>query len=96
MWWQWLLFVGIGIAIGVIGAKIAGDDSHGCLFDMLIGILGAVIGGALFWLLIKGTFALVGLIGAVIFGIAFVLCLKLYVHFRRWRRGRHGATTNSR
>lgn len=88
MWWQWILFVGVGIVIGAIAASIASDDSRGCLIDMFIGIAGAVVGGALFSMFIKGTFALVGIFGAIIVGVLFLLALKLYFHYRQWKRSR--------
>ncbi|MCM1517903.1 MAG: hypothetical protein NC117_04605 [Pseudoflavonifractor sp.] len=88
MWWQWIIYVGVGIVIGAIAASIASDDSRGCLMDIVIGVAGAVVGGALFSLLIKGAFAMIGIFGAIIVGVLFLLALKLYFHYRQWKRSR--------
>lgn len=38
----------IGLVAGSIAQSVAGVEKRGCLFTMLVGVLGAVIGGALF------------------------------------------------
>jgi uncharacterized membrane protein YeaQ/YmgE (transglycosylase-associated protein family) len=38
----------IGLLAGLIGRKVVGDDRHnGCIYTVAIGVLGALIGGAL-------------------------------------------------
>ena len=38
----------IGLVAGSIAQSVAGVEKRGCLFTLLVGVLGAVVGGALF------------------------------------------------
>jgi len=42
---SWIL---VGLAAGIIGRVATGTSRGGCLFTTLIGVLGGVVGGALF------------------------------------------------
>lgn len=37
----------VGLVAGLIARSIVGDDRSGCLYTMAVGVLGALIGGAL-------------------------------------------------
>ncbi len=43
-----VLFLLVGLAAGFIAGKILGDKSHGILASLIIGVIGAMIGGFLF------------------------------------------------
>jgi uncharacterized membrane protein YeaQ/YmgE (transglycosylase-associated protein family) len=38
----------MGLIVGSIAQSVVGVEKRGCLFTILVGVLGAVIGGALF------------------------------------------------
>jgi uncharacterized membrane protein YeaQ/YmgE (transglycosylase-associated protein family) len=40
-------WVFVGLVAGFLGRHITGDEKSGCLYTMAIGVLGALIGGAL-------------------------------------------------
>lgn len=68
---SWIL---IGAAAGAIARWLSGTRGRGCLMDMIVGIVGAVIGGAIFRLLGGAGFTgfnlyslAVAVVGAVIF-----------------------------
>lgn len=44
----WIIF---GALAGWLAGKLAGDDGAGCLTNIIVGIVGAFVGGALFKLL---------------------------------------------
>lgn len=46
MYWIWILIV--GSLIGSIASMIVGNDSRGCFFNIVAGLLGAAIGQRLF------------------------------------------------
>ncbi len=37
----------VGLIAGLLGRHITGDDKSGCLYSIAVGVLGALIGGAL-------------------------------------------------
>ncbi|MFK7918335.1 MAG: GlsB/YeaQ/YmgE family stress response membrane protein [Ilumatobacter sp.] len=40
-------WIGVGLLAGVIARWIVKDDRSGCIYTMVVGVLGALIGGAL-------------------------------------------------
>ncbi len=48
MWWYWLLYILIGALAGWIGGMIVKGSGSGFLINLLLGIVGAMLGG---WLL---------------------------------------------
>jgi uncharacterized membrane protein YeaQ/YmgE (transglycosylase-associated protein family) len=44
---SFVAWVVIGLLAGVIARRIVGDSRSGCLYTIAIGVLGALIGGAL-------------------------------------------------
>ena len=37
----------VGLVAGWLARRVVGDDRQGCLYTMIVGVLGALIGGAL-------------------------------------------------
>lgn len=71
----------VGILAGIIASKIMGDDDHGCLIDLLIGLLGGVVGGWVFDLLGLSWGGLLGQIGTATVGA--VLLLWIYAKIKK-------------
>lgn len=41
-------WVVIGLVAGALAQRIAGDEPRGCVYSVVVGVIGAVLGGALF------------------------------------------------
>ncbi len=70
MGWLWFLIIG-GIA-GWLAGKITRGSGFGLVRDMIVGVIGALLGGFLFGLMGLASFTLLGslitaTVGAVIF-----------------------------
>jgi len=78
--WQTLLWVVIGGAAGWLSGLITKGRGYGCLGNVVVGIVGAVVGGWLFQV-IPGLHPLSGLIGslvtAVVGAVVLILLLRL-------------------
>lgn len=69
---SWLTFIIVGLLSGWLAGVITRAGGFGCVMDIIIGVIGAVIGGWLFSLIDvfpEGFFARVGTatVGAVLF-----------------------------
>jgi len=75
---SWLIF---GALAGWIASKLAGDDQQGCLTNIIVGIIGAFLGGFLFSKLTGNEVVLGWSLGAlvvsVIGAIVLLFVLKL-------------------
>jgi uncharacterized membrane protein YeaQ/YmgE (transglycosylase-associated protein family) len=69
-----LYFLLIGLAAGWLASKIMGDTGYGLAGNLAVGVLGAVIGGALF----GGIFITGGIVGGLLSATAGA-CILLYV-----------------
>lgn len=69
-----IYFLIIGLAAGWLASKIMNGTGYGVSGDLAIGVLGAVVGGALF----GGIFITGGLVGEVLSATAGA-CLLLFV-----------------
>lgn len=45
---QWIMMIGVGALAGTLAARIMKGDSFGLIINALLGIAGAIVGGALF------------------------------------------------
>lgn len=45
---SWLSWIVVGFVAGVLGKLVTGQDRPGCLGTILVGILGGLLGGAIF------------------------------------------------
>lgn len=71
-------FILIGIAAGWLAGQIMKGGGYGLLIDLLLGIIGAVIGGWVFGLLSIASGGLIGrLITATIGAVIFIAVVRL-------------------
>lgn len=77
---QWLWFILIGLVAGWLAGLIVKGSGSGLLLNIVIGIVGAVLGGFLFGLL---GFASTGIIGSLITALVGAIVLLLIVSLFR-------------
>jgi uncharacterized membrane protein YeaQ/YmgE (transglycosylase-associated protein family) len=70
----------VGFIAGALATRITRYDRRGCLFSIIVGIIGALIGGALFSLIgdrsVLDEFDLESILVALIGSVLFLLVLK--------------------
>jgi len=76
MWWYCFLFALIGIVVGVIAGYVSDGSRRNIICDMLISVVGAMMGGWMFVWLIKNYVLLVGMVGAITTAIVLMLIVK--------------------
>jgi len=75
MWLIWTIV--IGILAGFIASKIVSGSGRGLLMDLIIGIVGSVLGGWIFTLLGLAAYGLVGrLVMAVVGAVVLLLLVR--------------------
>lgn len=75
----WLWYVLIGLAAGWIGSLIVKGSGSGLLLNLVIGVVGSVLGGWLFRLMGLSTTSMLGsLITAVVGAIVLLLIVSLF------------------
>jgi uncharacterized membrane protein YeaQ/YmgE (transglycosylase-associated protein family) len=75
---DFLWFVLIGIAAGWLAGQLMRGSGYGLLGDLIVGVIGAILGGWLFGLL---GIAAVGLLGQLIVATAGAILLLLLLRF---------------
>ena len=73
----WLAWLVIGLLAGAIAGRVVRGRGYGCLMDIVIGVLGAFIGGLLVSLFVPGT--LFGFIGTLIVATLGAIILLAFV-----------------
>lgn len=74
-----LAWIFVGLIAGWLARRVIQDDRAGCIYTIVIGIIGALVGGALFAVVTDGESAVDGFNLASI-GVAFIgACLFLLV-----------------
>ena len=77
---SWIAWIIVGLIAGAVAARVVTGRGFGCIADIIVGIVGALIGG---WLLgtlfhISGTVGFIGSIIVAFIGAAILLSvLKL-------------------
>lgn len=75
MWLIWTIV--IGILAGFIASKIVSGSGKGLLMDLVIGIVGSVLGGWIFSMLGLGAYGLIGrLVMAVVGAVVLLLLVR--------------------
>lgn len=75
MWLIWTIL--LGILAGFIASKLVSGSGRGLLMDLVIGIVGSVLGGWIFTLLGLAAYGLVGqLVMAVIGAVVLLLIVR--------------------
>ncbi|HEY6620663.1 MAG TPA: GlsB/YeaQ/YmgE family stress response membrane protein [Steroidobacteraceae bacterium] len=84
---SFIAWIVLGLIAGFIGSKIVNNSGEGMLLDIVLGVVGAVIGGYLFQ-----TFGMAGVTGLNIYSIlvavvgAVVFLMLYHALFRRGAR----------
>lgn len=80
-WFAWLI---IGLLAGAIAGMLVRGRGYGCLLNIVVGILGAFIGGAVVGLFLPETFGFIGtLIVATLGAVLLLAVLRLLSPSRR-------------
>jgi uncharacterized membrane protein YeaQ/YmgE (transglycosylase-associated protein family) len=79
----WIVF---GLITGWIASKIVASEGQGCMIDIALGLLGAVVGGGLFSLLGEQVFWRFNLKSMFVAIIGAIIVLLIY-HAATGRRG---------
>lgn len=79
----WLV---IGLLAGMISGRIVRGRGYGCLLDIVVGIVGAFVGGFIISLLFPGT--QFGFIGSLLVAIGGAVVLLLILRLITGGRGR--------
>jgi len=66
---SWLAWIVVGLIAGAVAARVVTGRGFGCLADIIVGIVGALIGGWLLGALFNVT-CTVGFIGSIV--VAFI------------------------
>jgi uncharacterized membrane protein YeaQ/YmgE (transglycosylase-associated protein family) len=75
MWLLWTII--IGILAGFLAGKIVKGSGMGVLMDLVVGIVGSILGGWIFTLLNLGAYGLVGqLVMATVGAIVLLLLVR--------------------
>lgn len=81
MYWLWYIL--IGLAAGYLGSLIVKGSGSGILLNLVIGIVGSVLGGWLFRLMGFGTTSMLGsLITSVVGAVVLLLIVNLVTRKR--------------
>lgn len=80
---HWLWFILIGLVAGWLAGLIVKGSGSGLLLNIVIGIVGAVLGGFLFGLLGLGSTGILGsLITSVVGAVVLLLIVSLFTRKR--------------
>jgi uncharacterized membrane protein YeaQ/YmgE (transglycosylase-associated protein family) len=75
MWLVWTII--LGILAGFIASKLVRGSGMGVLMDLVVGIVGSVLGGWIFTLLGLGAYGLIGqLVMAVVGAVVLLLIVR--------------------
>jgi uncharacterized membrane protein YeaQ/YmgE (transglycosylase-associated protein family) len=75
MWLIWTII--LGILAGFIASKLVSGSGMGVLMDLVVGIVGSVLGGWIFTLLGLGAYGLIGqLVMAVVGAVVLLLLVR--------------------
>lgn len=76
---SWLWFILIGLAAGYLGSLIVKGSGSGLLINLVVGVIGAVLGGWIFSLMgVSGGSLLWSLISATVGAIVLLLIVSLF------------------
>ncbi|HWA90682.1 MAG TPA: GlsB/YeaQ/YmgE family stress response membrane protein [Rhizomicrobium sp.] len=79
----WIVF---GLIVGFIASRIVGAQGQGCMIDIALGLVGSLVGGALFEALGENVFFEFSLRSMFVAIIGAIIVLAIY-HAATGRRG---------
>jgi uncharacterized membrane protein YeaQ/YmgE (transglycosylase-associated protein family) len=88
---SWLAWLVVGLVAGFFAGKVMRGSGYGLIGDIVVGIIGAIVGGFLLNLLDAGATASFGLLGSIIvafIGACILITLLRLVSGGRSRRSR--------
>jgi len=80
---SFLAWIVLGLVAGFIASKIVNKQGEGSLLDIVLGVVGAVVGGWLFGLLGMGGVSGVNLYSLLVAVVGAIVVLFTYHLFRR-------------
>ena len=81
---SWLAWIVLGLVAGFIGSKVVNKSGEGFFLDIILGIVGAVVGGWLFSLFGAGGVSGLNLYSLLVAVVGAILVLVIYhALFRR-------------
>ncbi|MCD8102350.1 MAG: GlsB/YeaQ/YmgE family stress response membrane protein [Alistipes sp.] len=79
----WLWYILIGLVAGWLGSLVVKGSGSGLLLNLVIGVIGSLLGGWLFGLMGLGTTSMLGsLITATVGAIVLLLIVSLFTRRR--------------
>ena len=75
MWWYWLLYILIGALAGWIGGMIVKGSGSGFWINLLLGVVGAIVGGWLLGLIGIASGTLIWRLVAAVVGAVILLLI---------------------
>ncbi len=85
---SWLAFILVGLIAGWLAGVITRAGGFGCLMDIIIGIIGAIIGSYLFSLIGMAPVSFLGWLGTATVGAVLLLLVLNAIAGRPTRRRR--------
>jgi uncharacterized membrane protein YeaQ/YmgE (transglycosylase-associated protein family) len=80
---SWLAWIVLGVVAGFIGSKIVNKQGEGLVMDLLLGIVGAIVGGWLFNMFGASATTGLNLYSLLVAVVGSVVVLVVYHAIRR-------------
>jgi len=80
---SWLTWIVLGLVAGFIGSKIVNKSGEGLIRDILLGIIGAIVGGYLFGMFGHAGVSGLNLYSLVVSVVGAIVVLVVYHAIRR-------------
>ncbi len=80
---SWLAWIVLGVVAGFIGSKIVNKSGEGLVMDLLLGIVGAIVGGWLFNMFGASATTGLNLYSLLVAVVGSVVVLVVYHAIRR-------------
>jgi uncharacterized membrane protein YeaQ/YmgE (transglycosylase-associated protein family) len=81
---SWLVWIVVGLVAGFLASRMVKGGGYGLVGDLVVGLIGAVIGGFLLGFFVQGT---VGLFGTIVVAFIGAVVLLFIVRSVSGRRG---------
>ena len=85
----WVVWIIVGLIAGFLASHFVKGGGFGLIGDLIVGLLGALIGGFVLGFFVQGTVGLLGTIVVAFIGAAVLLFIVRMATGGRRRRGLH-------